>query len=130
MFAIAAAARFISSFWLSRQTEPEPLPVGHREMTLRALPKRLFGAADGRLILYLLAMQLAASLYLRRDGIVCCAKLHHHNSYRCIFNCRFRDLLAREQAAAAAGAEASNSARKLTIHQPGSTPPATTTLSR
>src|SRR5213595_3307138 len=102
-------------------------------------PARTFGSAfPGHLwtglwiyfIAPVLAMQLAASLYLRRDGIVCCAKLHHHNSYRCIFNCRFRDLLAREQAAAAASAEASNSARKLTIHQPGSTPPATTTLSR
>ena len=102
-------------------------------------PARTFGSAfaghlwTGLWIYFIapvLAMQLAASLYLRRDGIVCCAKLHHHNSYRCIFNCRFRDLLAREQAAAAAGAEASNSARKLTIHQPGSTPPATTTLSR
>jgi len=102
-------------------------------------PARTFGSAfaghlwTGLWIYFIapvLAMQLAASLYLRRDGIVCCAKLHHHNSYRCIFNCRFRDLLAREQAAAAASAEASNSACKLTIHQPGSTPPATTTLSR
>jgi aquaporin Z len=45
-----------------------------------------------------LAMQLAAIVYLRGDGVVYCAKYHHHNNQRCIFNCRFGDLLAREQA--------------------------------
>lgn len=44
-----------------------------------------------------IAMQLAASIYVRRHGVVHCAKYHHHNSQRCIFNCRFADLLAREQ---------------------------------
>jgi hypothetical protein len=45
-----------------------------------------------------LAMQLAASLYLHGRGAVYCAKFHHHNRQRCIFNCRFPDLLAREEA--------------------------------
>ena len=45
-----------------------------------------------------LAMQLAATLYLRRKGVVYCAKYHHYNRQRCIFNCRFPELLAREQA--------------------------------
>jgi len=45
-----------------------------------------------------LAMQLAAWVYLRRQGVVHCAKFHHHNSKRCIFNCRFANLLQREQA--------------------------------
>lgn len=46
----------------------------------------------------LLAMQLAALIYLRGNGTVHCAKYHHHNRQRCIFNCRFADLLEREQA--------------------------------
>ena len=46
----------------------------------------------------LLAMQLAALVYLRGNGTVHCAKYHHHNRQRCIFNCRFADLLEREQA--------------------------------
>jgi len=45
-----------------------------------------------------LAMQLAATLYLRSKRPVYCAKYHHHNNQRCIFNCRFPELLEREQA--------------------------------
>src|SRR5437660_1470553 len=45
-----------------------------------------------------LAMQLAATLYLRSKRPVYCAKYHHHNNQRCIFNCRFKELLEREQA--------------------------------
>src|SRR5438552_4778466 len=44
-----------------------------------------------------LAMQLAAFIYLRSKGVVYCAKYHHYNRQRCIFNCRFPELLAREQ---------------------------------
>jgi hypothetical protein len=43
-------------------------------------------------------MQLAAMLYVRNQGVVYCAKFHHHNQQRCIFNCRFPDLLALERA--------------------------------
>jgi aquaporin Z len=45
-----------------------------------------------------LAMQLAATLYLRSKRPVYCAKYHHHNNQRCIFNCRFSELFEREQA--------------------------------
>src|SRR5437868_1763359 len=45
-----------------------------------------------------LAMQLAALIYLRSKRTVYCAKYHHHNNQRCIFNCRFNELLEREQA--------------------------------
>jgi aquaporin Z len=44
------------------------------------------------------AMQLAATVYLRGNGVVYCAKYHHYNRQRCIFNCRFPELLEREQA--------------------------------
>jgi len=44
-----------------------------------------------------IAMQLAATLYLRTRREIYCAKYHHHNSERCIFNCRFPELLKRER---------------------------------
>jgi len=70
-----------------------------------------------------LAMQVAATLYLRGKGTVYCAKYHHYNRHRCIFNCRFPELLEREAVAGRveAGGREGN--------QPGSTPPATTTAS-
>jgi aquaporin Z len=70
-------------------------------------PARTFGSAfvghlwTGLWIYFtapVLAMQLAGSLYLRGNGVVYCAKFHHYNQHRCIFNCRFPELLAREGA--------------------------------
>ncbi len=44
-----------------------------------------------------LAMLAAAEVFVRLRGStkVFCAKLHHHNSARCIFNCNFGELLSR-----------------------------------
>jgi aquaporin Z len=42
-----------------------------------------------------LAMQLAAVVYRSTGRVVYCAKLHHHNGARCIFNCAFGELAAR-----------------------------------
>jgi aquaporin Z len=44
----------------------------------------------------LVGMFLAAELYLRQHGLhqVFCAKLHHYNNQRCIFQCRFEELVA------------------------------------
>ncbi len=70
-------------------------------------PARTFGSAfvgdlwTGLWIYFtapVLAMQLAALIYLRSKRPVYCAKYHHHNNQRCIFNCRFNQLLEREQA--------------------------------
>lgn len=94
-------------------------------------PARTFGSAfigdvwTGLWIYFtapVLAMQLAAIIYLRRKGVVYCAKYHHYNGHRCIFNCRFAELLSREAVAGRVedGAYEAN--------QPGSTPPATTTI--
>ncbi len=44
-----------------------------------------------------LAMLLAAFLYRHSGRVVYCAKLHHHNGTRCIFNCAFGELVKREQ---------------------------------
>lgn len=68
-------------------------------------PARTFGSAvtghlwTGLWIYFtapVLAMQLAAILYLRGKREVYCAKFHHHNDARCIFNCRFPELAERE----------------------------------
>jgi aquaporin Z len=65
-------------------------------------PARTFGSAvpasswTGWWIYFVapvLAMQLAAETYLRFRRTVYCAKLHHHNDSRCIFNCSFGKLL-------------------------------------
>src|SRR6059058_4409562 len=69
-------------------------------------PARTFGSAFlarsfDALWLYFVAppigMLAAAEVYLRGRGAVYCAKFHHHNRQRCIFNCRFAELLQREQ---------------------------------
>jgi aquaporin Z len=44
-----------------------------------------------------LAMLLAAEVHVRSRRAVYCAKLHHHNGARCIFNCEFRRLLEQEE---------------------------------
>src|SRR5215469_8043450 len=94
-------------------------------------PARTFGSAlighlwTGLWIYFtapVLAMQLAGALYLRAKGTVYCAKYHHYNRHRCIFNCRFPELLERE--AAVGGDNAGRTATDGTT-QPGSTPPAT-----
>ena len=59
-----------------------------------ALPAKLF---DGLWIYFLappIGMLLAAELYVRFRSArnVYCAKYHHHNGKRCIFNCRFGEL--------------------------------------
>lgn len=46
-----------------------------------------------------LAMLLAAEVFVRVKGAksVLCAKLHHHNRMRCIFNCRFGEIENKEE---------------------------------
>jgi hypothetical protein len=96
-------------------------------------PARTFGSAfvghlwTGLWIYFtapIIAMQLAAFLYLRLKCTVYCAKYHHHNSQRCIFNCRFPELLARE--AVAGGGDAGSAKHGTT--QPASPRPAATTV--
>jgi aquaporin Z len=55
------------------------------------------GAFEGLWIYFLappIGMLLAAELYvrLRSPSAVYCAKYHHHNEKRCIFNCRFGEM--------------------------------------
>ncbi len=72
-------------------------------------PARTFGSALSAQVwtalwIYFLApplgMLLAAELYVRWHGAhrVLCAKLHHHNTRRCIFHCRYEDALPEDSA--------------------------------
>jgi hypothetical protein len=70
-----------------------------------------------------LAMQLAAMLYIRGKRTVYCAKYHHYNRHRCIFNCRFPKLLERETVA---GADAGSTRHGK--NSAGSPPPAVTAI--
>jgi aquaporin Z len=85
-------------------------------------PARTFGSAfvghlwTGLWIYFtapVLAMQLAAAVYLHGKGTVYCAKYHHYNQHRCIFNCRFPELLEREQA----GGDGAPSRRTISSNQ-------------
>jgi aquaporin Z len=96
-------------------------------------PARTFGSAFvGHLWMGLwiyftapvLGMQLAAALYLRAKRTVYCAKYHHYNPQRCIFNCRFPELLARETTTGGVDAGSARDGKS----RPGSSPPATTTV--
>ena len=101
-------------------------------------PARTFGSAFvGHLWMGLwiyftapvLAMQLAAVLYIRGKRTVYCAKYHHHNRHRCIFNCRFPELLERERAIAAVPSDVdTDDASRHETSRPASAPSAATTV--
>jgi aquaporin Z len=60
-----------------------------------ALPAHLWTAFWLYLTAPLLGMLLAAETYVREKGLkqVYCAKLHHRNKKRCIFRCKYPELL-------------------------------------
>lgn len=59
VFAFAAAARALSTATLARHSEPDPLPGGLVDVGLRDWLGRLRHGPDGRLLLYMLAVQFA-----------------------------------------------------------------------
>jgi len=62
VFLFALAARSLSSACLARQSEPEPMPKGLRNVPLRELAARLRHGTDGRLLGYMLSVQLATNV--------------------------------------------------------------------
>lgn len=64
LFALAAVARAVSTGYLASQSEPIPIPAGMREVSTRELVARFRHAHDGRLIVYVLAMQVAYQVSL------------------------------------------------------------------
>jgi predicted MFS family arabinose efflux permease len=62
LFAAAALARLASSWFLSRQSEPVPLAEDHRHVSFLDFAQRLRARPDGRLLAYLLSMQLTVNV--------------------------------------------------------------------
>jgi hypothetical protein len=60
MFGLAAAARLLSTWLLTTTSEPQPLPVDQRVVPLGDWVRRAWSAPDGRLLAYLLAVQVSA----------------------------------------------------------------------
>ncbi len=62
MFAMAAVSRTVSVTLLAGQSEPEPIPNGHRRVSMAEFFRRFRHAGDGRLLFYLLSVQAAAQI--------------------------------------------------------------------
>jgi MFS family permease len=62
LFFVAGLCRLVSVAFLTRQTEPEPLPPSQRGVGLRELVAKARRANDGRLLLYMLVVQIAVQL--------------------------------------------------------------------
>ncbi len=62
LFGIACVSRGISTYYLSRQSEPRPLPIVPRRVGAGDLARRMLHGPDGRLILYLVCMSIAAHI--------------------------------------------------------------------
>lgn len=62
LFLAAGLARAFSAALLASQSEPNPLPEGHRVVSPREWINRLTGQADGRLLVYMLAVQIAVQV--------------------------------------------------------------------
>jgi MFS family permease len=62
LFAVAGLCRFISASLLAGQTEPVPPDQRHREVPWRELLSRFRHGQDGRLLLYMLAVQTVVQI--------------------------------------------------------------------
>lgn len=62
LFLTAGLCRLLSAGFLSRQSEPVPLPAEHRHVRPGELLRRVRRSHDGRLLLYMLAVQTAVQL--------------------------------------------------------------------
>lgn len=62
LFGIAFIARCFSTYYLARQSEPNPLPIAQRLVPARDLARRMIHGSDGRLILFLVCMSIAAHI--------------------------------------------------------------------
>ncbi len=62
LFALAAICRSVSTTLLAQQSEPQPLPNGHRRVSMFEFFRRFRHSGDGRLLFYLLSVQAAAQV--------------------------------------------------------------------
>lgn len=62
IFVVAALGRAVSTFFLTRQSEPRGLPPDFRSVAPWELVRRLRGGGDARLLLYMLAITTTAQI--------------------------------------------------------------------
>ena len=62
LFLCAALARGVSTWFLWSQSEPEPLPADHRSVSAREMLRRARSSADGRLLVFMLAIQVSVQI--------------------------------------------------------------------
>jgi MFS family permease len=62
LFALAGIFRAVSAACLASQSEPRPMPPNHRDVSIAELVRRARHGRDGRLLVYMLAVQLAVQL--------------------------------------------------------------------
>ena len=62
LFGLAFASRLVSAWYLSRQTEPVPVPHNQRQVPVSQLLLRMRRSPDGKLILYLVVAQAATQV--------------------------------------------------------------------
>ena len=62
LFLLATLCRGVSTSLLACQSEPQGMPNGHRQVSLREFFGRFRSAGDGRLLVYLLSVQAAAQI--------------------------------------------------------------------
>ena len=91
-------AGFLVAFYITFENPLSGMSMNPARSFASALAAKNFTALWIYFIAPPLAMLLAAEVYVRVKGAnkVYCAKFHHHNSQRCIFNCRFDELKNKE----------------------------------
>lgn len=62
LFVLACVCRAVSTTLLASQSEPQPLPNGHRAIPPAEFVRRFRASGDGRLLVYLLSVQAAAQI--------------------------------------------------------------------
>ena len=91
-------AGFLVAFYITFENPLSGMSMNPARSFASALAAKNFTAIWIYFIAPPLAMLSAAEVYVRVKGAkeVYCAKFHHHNSKRCIFNCRFDELKNKE----------------------------------
>ncbi len=91
-------AGFLVAFYITFENPLSGMSMNPARSFASALAAKNFTALWIYFIAPPLAMLFAAEVYVRVKGAnkVYCAKFHHHNSRRCIFNCRFDELKNKE----------------------------------
>ena len=62
MFLLAGIFRFLCCLFLSRQSEPEPIPPGHRRVPMGTIAGRLGRGGAGKFLLYIFLTQVAVQV--------------------------------------------------------------------